>query len=831
MRVGRSRLLLSRLLLSRLLLTGMTLMTPGCFDESEQLDSHRERAANYLEEEKYPEAIIEYQNVLQIDPNDPAAHYGLARAYLALEDVRKAYWELAESVRLDPDNLDARLQYAQLLLFGTEENVEEAVAQASQVVEQEPERVEAYVVRGRAYQIQGQHAEALADFEKAREVAPESPLALVFLANFHRREGNRSAAEPVYQELARVDPGFRSYQSLGAFLAEDPERFEEAEAAYRKALELAEGDQRIIAIRTLSAFYYSQGRFEQVERTLRSGIEESGGDLDLIYALASFYSSRGDGARAEEMIQQAVEARPDDVKPLLVLSAYRGRSGDLEGALAAVDTALERDPGNLFSRLRRAELLVELGFREKDTARIAAGRALVDAVLARDDSNLEALVVKAKIELAESHPDKAAANLRRVLEERPQWAQAHLLLGSSLFVSGDSVEARAELKRALEIDPNLIEVRRLLARVHANLGEHNEAIEQGRQVLAELPGDVPTRILVAQSLVRKGEFDSGLEELLAIPESDRSADVHYAIGRVELLRGESGKAREHLLQAADLAPNNPEILSALLTLDLTEGRLSDSVKRIQVAVASDPDNSAITRLLGLAQVAAGSLLQAENSLRRAIELDPNNLAAYHDLGRLLARSGRRTEVLDTYERALEARSDSAVLNLVVGTLYEQMERYEEAIDHYDKAAHLDPGLGAAKNNLAYLLADRGEELDRALDLAQEAKAQLPESPNAADTLGWVLYKKGIPSAAIPYLKEAEIGLEGEEFSLGVVRHHLALAYAANGEKEKARQVADRALTDLSAWLAEQREAGTGMSEPTWMGDLRDLRATLQGGGA
>jgi len=55
---------------------------------------------------------------------------------------------------------------------------------------------------------------------------------------------------------------------------------------------------------------------------------------------------------------------------------------------------------------------------------------------------------------------------------------------------------------------------------------------------------------------------------------------------------------------------------------------------------------------------------------------------------------------------------------------------------------------------------------------------MPDSPNAADTLGWVLYRRGIPSAAVGYLREAIGGLEEGTPEIGMVRHHLALAYEA-----------------------------------------------------
>ena len=138
--------------------------------------------------------------------------------------------------------------------------------------------------------------------------------------------------------------------------------------------------------------------------------------------------------------------------------------------------------------------------------------------------------------------------------------------------------------------------------------------------------------------------------------------------------------------------------------------------------------------------------------------------------------------------------------------------------HYEEAIRLDPNLAIAKNNLAYLMADEGKNLDRALDLAQEAKAQLPENANVADTLGWVLFKKGIPEAAIGYLQEAEASFKPGDADLGVVRVHLAMAYEANKQPDKAREALARALAALEKQHKAARERGVANpADPPWAG--------------
>ena len=157
--------------------------------------------------------------------------------------------------------------------------------------------------------------------------------------------------------------------------------------------------------------------------------------------------------------------------------------------------------------------------------------------------------------------------------------------------------------------------------------------------------------------------------------------------------------------------------------------------------------------------------------------------------------------------------------MVESVLAGKVELFGDLIERYQGAIQLNPDLAVAKNNLAYLMADRGQNLDRALDLAQEAKALLPDNPNTADTLGWVLYKKKVPEAAIPYLREAVGGLPADDPNLPLVRHHLALAYAANKEDTRAREEWGSALRELDAQLAPDGDR-PARPEPGWVEEIR-----------
>jgi len=127
---------------------------------------------------------------------------------------------------------------------------------------------------------------------------------------------------------------------------------------------------------------------------------------------------------------------------------------------------------------------------------------------------------------------------------------------------------------------------------------------------------------------------------------------------------------------------------------------------------------------------------------------------------------------------------------MAGLILQAQGKSDEARRRYERLVEVAPGGAAvASNNLAWMYASRGEQLDRALQLAQAAKAQLPDQPDVSDTLAFVYIKKQLGSLAIPLLRQALEKRPDEP----VFHYHLGLAYVQTGDKTAARQALERAL--------------------------------------
>jgi len=815
-----------RMLTRILVLTACSLILGACQDDEEKVVEHLSRGSEYQKAKDYPAAIIEYKNVLQIDPNNAAGHWGLAKGYLANQQIPEGFWELRETVRLDPDNKDARAQLSQLLLLAGDPD--EALAQADELISRGGER--GHIHRAQALERLDRINEAFEEYELAIAATPEESAPVLMYAQALTRNGDREAAEPYFLKLVEMDPSVSSYTSLAAFYVEDRNRDADTERAFLEATRLAKGDDQVRAHQNMASFYFQRERFDEATAYLERVIPTVEEPVPLIYLLARLHVAQGNTEKADALIAEATEIDPTDPIPYLTLSGHLGRQGDVQGALAAAEKALEIDPNLKDAKLRVAEILVDIGYRDDDKEKIQRGEQMVREVLDAGNPSAGALMVMAKIDLAQQRVDEAIEGLRTALERDPNNAQAHFVLGTALSVRGESPAARTELARALEIDPGLIEARRVLARVHAALGEHEYAIEEGRRYLAAKPDETQTRILLAQSLVILRRMDAALAELNAIPETERNADVLYALGRVHLGMGNDQEARKYLMAANELMPTHHDILRNLVRLDQKEDRFAESVARVNAAVEAEPDDAKLRTLSGLVALMDNRSEDAEKAFQKAIELDPTDSAGYEQLARLYAKTGRLNEAVTTYEAAIKARPEDPNLHYFLGTLYSFGGAQDKAIAQYEEAIRYGPDLAYPKNDLAYIYAESGENLDRALDLAQDAKAALPDTATVADTLGWVLYKRGIPSAAISYLKEAVANSDGDIAVSGISLHHLAQAYEADGDPEKARETLRRAIAELEKHAAEQRASGEPIRpEPAWAAEVRSMLARLERG--
>jgi len=127
--------------------------------------------------------------------------------------------------------------------------------------------------------------------------------------------------------------------------------------------------------------------------------------------------------------------------------------------------------------------------------------------------------------------------------------------------------------------------------------------------------------------------------------------------------------------------------------------------------------------------------------------------------------------------------------MLLGIMHDGHKEYSEAQAHYEEALKLNPQFAPAANNLAWIYAEHGGDLDAGLSYAQRAREQLPDDPHVADTLGWIYYKKNAYLLAVSLLKEAAGKLPNDP----VIQFHYGMAQYKNGNADGAKQTLQASL--------------------------------------
>jgi tetratricopeptide (TPR) repeat protein len=184
-------------------------------------------------------------------------------------------------------------------------------------------------------------------------------------------------------------------------------------------------------------------------------------------------------------------------------------------------------------------------------------------------------------------------------------------------------------------------------------------------------------------------------------------------------------------------------------------------------------------------------LQYEKALKLASTPEESS-KVYFAIGETYRRMGNLDQALTAFRRAKDLLNQNASLQMAL--LYDGTGRPDQAEREYAEILEKDPTHPVALNNLAYRLAEREDQLDKALGYALRAQKAVPESPDIADTVGWIYLKKKMPAQAEPVF--AQLASKHPDNSL--YRQHLAAALDLKGDwtpdRRELRTLLDTAKT-------------------------------------
>jgi tetratricopeptide (TPR) repeat protein len=310
-------------------------------------------------------------------------------------------------------------------------------------------------------------------------------------------------------------------------------------------------------------------------------------------------------------------------------------------------------------------------------------------------------------------------------------------------------------------------------------------------VTKERPQTAQAQYLLATAYLAQQKSDQALAVYRKMTELfPNDPRPSFLIGSVLLGQGKQADARKAFEKSNEISPDHLPAVERLVDLDLVDKQYAAAMDRVQKVIDKDPKLASPWGLRAKIYLAQQDFTHAEPDLLKAIELDPKLEPAYQLLAQLYVASNRQEEAIAKLTAFVENNkgAPAAPALIQLATIQERLKHFDAARDAYEKVLTVAPNVPFALNNLAVLYSEHFGQLDKAYDLAKKAKEAVND-PHIADTLGWILFKRGDYNGALPLLQESAAKLP----TLPEIQFHLGMTYYMLGEEGRARDALQKAV--------------------------------------
>jgi len=674
----------------------------------------------------------------------------------------------------------------------------------------------------------GQWDKAEMDYRKVLALAPEDQGALRQLGSIYLDQGQVVQAYPLLKKGAELQPDDPEIQlKLGQIYLTGRDYPQARDAASQILEKQSDNDKALLLLADASR---TPDDIADARKRIESLREKGQDRANYHLALGSLDLRQNEQARAESEVKTAVTLDPKSIEAHVALASLYWSRNELKKADQAFKTAVELAPPRSPARLRYIDFLL-------NTGATAEAKKLLEETNQKLPDYLPPRVLLMKMACAEGQNDDCVARVKNVLSQdsinydalyqdgilnlrkgdalaairdfeflsnayrqnplvRYQLALAYLLYSNSKDLSDENRRkavdaAESRLNEAVGLQPNFDQAAMLLADLKIRKGIPAAAVELLEPLTKERPQTAQAQYLLATAYLAQQKSDQALAVYRKMTELfPNDPRPSFLVGSMLLAQGKQADAREAFEKSNQISPDYMPAVERLVDLDIADKQYAPAMDRVQKLIDKDPKLAQPWAVRGKIHLAQRDFAHAEPDLSKAIELDPKLEPAYQLLAQLYVASNRQEEAIAKLTAFVENnKGPSAAPALAqLAIINERLKHFDAARDAYEKLLAVAPNSPLALNNLAVLYSEHFGQLDKAYDLAKKAKEAANE-PHFADTLAWILFKRGDYNGALPLLQDSAAKLP----NLPEIQFHLGMTYYMLGEEESARGALQKAV--------------------------------------
>lgn len=657
---------------------------------------------------------------------------------------------------------------------------EKAEIEFKNVFQIEPENAEAIAKLGLIFFEQGRSGISAAFLLKAKQVQPDNLEVRLKLGMIYAATGR--SVEAREQALFVLDrrPGDEDAPVFYAETATQPKDIEEARARLLK-LPTAATAPVLVALGVLDL---RQGKLAEAEASFQKAKGLAPQSAGVHFALGSLYAIQKKVPEAGKEFEVAANLSPMRSTRRIRYAQFNLQTGKPEVATKVLTEITQKAPDTIAAWMLMANMA------STDKKYDAALAALAKA-LALDPLNHDALLLRARVMFDKGDRDAAITELERQAKVFPKSPELQFQLGKEYLAMGNAEKAAAALNQGLTLAPGFPGPTLMLAEVNIRLGKADQAVNALKSFVQKNPTMHEPRLLLAQAYRAQGKFDEALEVYRQIEKAFAPRpEPAFLTGMVLLQQKKWEEARAAFTKAVEIAPNFVAAVEQLVNADIAQKKYPAAKQRVDALLAKVPNSPEGMLLLAKVYLASNDTAQAEAALLKIVSLQPDSPVPFLMLARLYIMGKEKDKALANLQQALVKNPKNLEALMLIAVINEQQGKFAEARDYYEKVIAVNSKFAVALNNLAVIYAEKFNDLEKAAQLAQRARDSLPHDPNIADTLGWIIFRRGQYSRGISLLSESaeKMGSAAE------VQVHLGLAHYQMGAEKPAQTALEHALS-------------------------------------
>jgi len=739
----------------------LLLVLAGCNrDPKVQAQRQLEQANKFFARGKYKEAAIMYKRALQKDMRFGEAYYRLGLTELKLGGYGDALRWLRRAVELQPTNTDAITKLADLyLLAATQPNnqqkllLDEVKDLSGKLLQQNSESYDGHRLKGQLALMGRDPKAAIEEFEKANSIKPyQTDVVLVY-----------------FQALV-LDNRFPEAEKLANDLIDKQKN-------YGLMYDMLYGQ------------YLRKNDLPSAEAVLKRKLANNPTQARYVVQMAQFYFLNGKKAEMDQVMQQLNDEKKFPDGHLVAGDFYMLRLQDYENARLQYEAAVKAFPKDKVIYQKR---LVELF---AVTGRGPQANEMLAQILKDNPKDSEAIGMRAALMLATGNRDQinlAANDLQALVTKNPENHMFRFNLARAMVAKGELEPARLQLDEAIKLRSDFVLARVLLAKIYLAQSQPAKALKEAEGVLAIDKNNLQAHLTRSSALLGMGDKDKAREELELISKAyPQNPEARYQVGFLAYQDKDYKKAEQIFSEMYKANPNDTRGLAGVTESMAAEGHMDQAVKETQAAIQKEPQRRDLKLVLAKYYVRSQRYDEAIGIYQALIQEDPKSADLLFQMAETERRKGDLNSAVDTFRRCSQAAPSDTVCLTQMGLILDATGKRDQAKPIYEQILKIKPDNPVALNNLAFIKAEEGVDLDQALSMSQRARQAMPNAPEVSDTLGWIYIKKNLSEDAVRVFKD----LTDKVPTNPTFHYHYGMALLQKGDKPSAKKELEKALEE------------------------------------